>query len=241
MIKQLERATAEISAGSGPLVGRVSAGMSPYSAGSTLSLALLRRIRSHLPLITLHLTESFDDIYSEMIMTGRLDMAVIHGAGPIKGVSFTPLMREEFFLLAPIDMDLPLDENGAVHLASIVHLPLLLPPTHNFVRKRIDMAFQRKQITPTTIAEIEGIHTMQDAVAEGLGATILPWSVASRIAVEGRSRIVPLRNPTIQEDVSLCVPESIPETEASVAVKEHLMDLARAMASSRSWPGTHPV
>lgn len=241
MIKQLDRATAEIGAGSGPLVGRVSAGMSPYSAGSTLSLALLRRVRTHLPLITLHLTESFDDIYSEMIMTGRLDMAVIHGAGPVKGVSFTPLMREEFFVLTPIDMDLPLDETGAVHLASLVHLPLLLPPAHNFVRKRIKMAFLRRQIQPATIAEIEGIHTMQDAVAEGLGATILPWSVASRIAIEGRSRIVPLRNPTIQEDVSLCVPETIPETEASVAVKEHLLDLARAMANSRSWPGTHPV
>ncbi|RFD19587.1 LysR family transcriptional regulator [Komagataeibacter melaceti] len=238
LTKQFDRAMVEISRGVGPLVGKVSVGLSPYSAGSTLSVELLRRVRERLPDITLHLTESFDDIYSELIMTGRLDMAVIHGAGPIKGVIFTPLMKEEFFLLAPQSLEIPQDETGAVQLADITDIPLLLPPTHNFVRKSVDMAFMRKQLEPHIVAEIEALNTLQGAIVEGIGSTILPWSVASRIVVPDRSRIYPLRNPVIQEDVSLCVPEIIPETEASVAVRELLIDLARTMAASRNWPGT---
>ncbi|WP_323989808.1 LysR substrate-binding domain-containing protein [Nguyenibacter sp. L1] len=238
LIKQLDRAMVEITTGAGPLVGKVSVGLSPYSAGSTLAVELLRRVRTHLPGIVLHLTESFDDIYSELIMTGRLDMAVIHGAGPVKGVIFTPLMKEDFFLLAPASSAFRQDADGAVQLADIVDVPLLVPPKHNFVRRRIDMAFVRKQLTPSIVAEIEALPTLQDAIAEGIGSTILPWSVASRIVVPERSRIYPLRNPVIQEDVSLCIPETIPETEASVAVREHLVDLARAMVTSRNWPGT---
>ncbi|MFT8717744.1 LysR substrate-binding domain-containing protein [Acetobacter sp.] len=241
LIKQLDRAMVEITQGSGPLVGKVSVGLSPYSAGSTLSVELLRLVREKLPGITLHLTESFDDIYSELIMTGRLDMAVIHGAGPIKGVVFMPLMREEFFLLAPEALELPCSETGAVQLQDITEIPLLVPPRHNFVRKSIDMAFVRKQLEPTIVAEIEALMTLRDAIAEGLGSTILPWSVASRIVVPGKSKIYPLQNPTIQEDVSLCMPELIPDTEASQAVRQILIDLARSMAESRNWPGTQPT
>ncbi|PYD48517.1 LysR family transcriptional regulator [Novacetimonas pomaceti] len=240
LTRQFDRAMVEITRGVGPLVGKVSVGLSPYSAGSTLSVKLLQLVRERLPNITLHLTESFDDIYSELIMTGRLDMAVIHGAGPIKGVIFTPLMKEEFFLLAPQSLEFPKDETGAVQLADIADTPLLLPPAHNFVRKSVDMAFMRKQLTPRIVAEIEALITLQGAIEAGIGSTILPWSVASRIVVPGKSRICPLHNPIIQEDVSLCVPEIIPETEASVAVRELLIDLAKAMAASHNWPGTRP-
>lgn len=238
MIKQLDRAMTEVSSGAGPLVGKVSVGLSPYSSGSTLSLALLKEVRAKLPGIILHLTESFDDIYSEMVMTGRLDMAIIHGAGPIKGVHFTPLMKENFFLVAPEES--PFTERGTapVKLSELTEIPLLLPPDYNFVRKRINTAFARKQIKPHIVAEVEALLTLQDAVAAGIGFTILPWSVASKIIVPGKSRVHELCSPVIQEDVSLCVPESIPETEAGVAVRNILIKLAKSMVMSQNWPGT---
>lgn len=238
IIKQLDRAMTEISNGAGPLVGKVSVGLSPYSSGSTLSLALLKEVREKLPGITLHLTESFDDIYSEMVMTGRLDMAVIHGAGPIKGVHFTPLMKEDFFLVAPENSSFTQSLSSPVRLSDLTEVPLLLPPDYNFVRKRINIAFARKQITPNIVAEVEALLTLQDAVAAGVGCTILPWSVASKIIVPEKSRVYELSSPVIQEDVSLCVPESIPETEAGLAVREILIDLAKNMVASQNWPGT---
>ncbi|AOW46828.1 LysR substrate-binding domain-containing protein [Acetobacter ascendens] len=238
MIKQLDRAMTEVSSGGGPLVGKVSVGLSPYSSGSTLSLALLKEVRAKLPGIILHLTESFDDIYSGMVMTGRLDMAIIHGAGPIKGVNFTPLMKENFFLVAPEDSVFAGRGSAPVKLSELTEVPLLLPPDYNFVRKHINTAFARKQIKPHIVAEVEALLTLQDAVAAGIGFTILPWSVASKIIVPGKSRVYELCSPVIQEDVSLCVPESIPETEAGVAVRNILIALAKSMVMSQNWPGT---
>lgn len=238
IIKQLDRALVEVGSGAGPLIGKVSVGLSPYSSGSILSLELLKEVRNRLPGITLHLTESFDDIYSEMIMTGRLDMAIIHGAGPIKGVQFTPLVKENFFLVAPQTLAFTENLPTPVTLSDLVDTPLLLPPDYNFVRKRINVAFARKQITPNIVAEVEALLTLGDAVAAGIGCTILPWSVASKIIVPGKSLIYELCSPIIQEDVSLCIPESIPETEASLAVRKILTELSEKMIVAQNWPGT---
>ncbi|GBQ48406.1 LysR family transcriptional regulator [Acetobacter ghanensis DSM 18895] len=237
--KQLDRAMVEVSNGTGPLVGKVSVGLSPYCSGSSLALGLLQEVRQKLPGITLHLSESFDDIYSEMVMTGRVDMAIIHGAGPIKGVSFMPLMKENFFLVAHKDFAFGPDTTTPIKLSDLANIPLLAPPDYNFVRKRINVAFARKQIVPNIVAEVEALLTLRDAVAAGVGCTILPWAVASKIVVPGQSLIYPLSSPTIQEDVSLCIPESIPETEAGVAVRELLVLLAKHMVTSQNWPGTY--
>jgi len=240
LIKQLDRAMVEVSAGDGPLVGKVVVGLSPYSSGSAISATLLATVREKLPGITLHLTEGFGFVYSEMVMTGRIDMAVIHGSGPMRGLSFTPLMRETFHLLAPEDLDLPLNENGAVPLADIAAIPLLLPPRSNFVRKRADMAFMRKQLTPNIVAEIEALSTLEEGVAMGLGSTILPLLVANRLAVPGRSRVYPICNSGIYEDVSLCVSDTIPDTEAALAVREILVDLVQSTIGDTTWAGAQP-
>lgn len=237
LIKQFDRAMAEISQGTGPLAGKVSVGLSPYCAGSTLAAELLARVREREPGITLHLTQSFADIYSELIMTGRLDMAIIHGAGPVKGVTFTPLMKESFYLLAPADLEMPTQPDGAIQLADIARIPLMAPPKHNFVRKRIDVAFMRKQLQSTIVAEVEALRTLEDSVAMGIASTILPWSVASRIVVPGKSRLHAICNTEIYEDVSLCFPESIPETEATLAVRKILVELAHTVIATSNWQG----
>jgi LysR family nitrogen assimilation transcriptional regulator len=228
LIRQLDRAMIEVGEGDGPLVGKVVVGLSPYSSGSTISANLLATVRERLPGVTLRITEGFGFVYSEMVMTGRLDMAIIHGSGPMKGLSFFPLMRETFHILAPAGLDLPLNDSGAVELRDVAKIPLLLPPSTNFVRKRVDTAFSRKQFTPNIVAEIEALNTLEEGVAMGLGSTILPLLVANRLAVPGRSRVYPVCNSAIYEDVSLCVSDTIPDTEAALAVREILVDLVQS-------------
>ncbi|USU07969.1 LysR substrate-binding domain-containing protein [Sphingomonadaceae bacterium OTU29MARTA1] len=237
LIKQFDRAMTEVSQGTGPLAGKVSVGLSPYCAGSTLSVELLARVREREPGITLHLTESFADIYSELIMTGRLDMAVIHGAGPVKGVTFLPLMKENFYLLAPAELELPVQPNGAVELADIAAIPLMVPPKQNFVRKRVDAAFMRKQLQSMIVAEVEALRTLEESVAMGIASTILPWSVASQIVVPGKSRLYAICNTAISEVVSLCFPDNIPEIEATLAVRKILVELANAVIANNTWQG----
>ena len=106
------------------------------------------------PGILLHINQSFGEVYSELIMTGRLEVAIIHGAGPLKGVRFVPLMVERFFLVVAESM-CPPAVDGTTSVQGLVGLPLLLPPRYNFVRKAVELAFTRARSTPRIAAEIE--------------------------------------------------------------------------------------
>jgi LysR family nitrogen assimilation transcriptional regulator len=103
ILRQMEQAQADVKAAGASFVGRVSVGLVPFSSAATLSVDLLSETRKRHPGILLHLTESVGQTYSQMIMNGRLEMALIHGTGPIKGVRFEPVFVEEFHLVAHRD------------------------------------------------------------------------------------------------------------------------------------------
>jgi LysR family transcriptional regulator, nitrogen assimilation regulatory protein len=56
------------------------------------------------PDIVLNVSDSFGHVLSELVISGRLDMALIYSFGAITGTRLQPLFREEFFLVAPRSM-----------------------------------------------------------------------------------------------------------------------------------------
>ena len=62
----------------------------------------------------------------------------------------------------------------------IVEMDLYLPRPYNVVRKMVDDACAGIGIVPRVVAEIESAGTLTAVIAEGLGATILPESMARR-------------------------------------------------------------
>ena len=61
-------------------------------------------MRARHPDILLYLNENFGTTLSELIMNGRMDMAVLYGDKPVHGLSFLLLLNEELFLVAPRSM-----------------------------------------------------------------------------------------------------------------------------------------
>lgn len=235
ILKQFEQAEADVKRSSTSLSGHVSVGLAPYSAGGTLSLALLKAAREAYPDIMLRIVEGFAVAFSELIMNGRIDMAVMQGAGPMRGVSFQPLLVEEFFLVTPVEVALPGAGQSAIPLTDLADIPLMLPSKLNFVRRAVDAAFASIHQSPTIVAEVEALGTLRDAVAEGAGSTILPWSVACQVALPSRSVIRAISNPKIEETVSVCVSDQMPLSEAAVAIRNVLLDLALTAARSGRW------
>ena len=101
LLKQIEQAKIDIDSSSKSLAGRVSIGLATYSTSSALSLPILKEMKALHPQIIVHINDSFGHVLSELIMTGKMDMAVIYGSDPIKGVTLRPLFREELFLVSP--------------------------------------------------------------------------------------------------------------------------------------------
>ena len=235
LLKQFEQCEGDVKRASGSLSGSVSVGIAPYSAGSTISLALLKAVRQKFPDVLLRIVEGFAVAFSELIMNGKLDMAVMHGAGPMRGVKFQPLVKEEFFLVAPVSAVLPGRKRGPLKVSDLVGVPLMLPSRINFVRRAVDAAFSTLNQAPSIVAEVESLNTLREAVLEGAGCAILPWSVANQIAIPGQTCLRSITSPKIEDTISVAVSDHAPLSEAAAAVRDVLLDLALDAAKSGRW------
>ena len=236
ILKQVEQARDDVSRSAMVLSGSVSVGLAPYSTASSLALSLLKAVREAHPDIVLYINENFGTVLSELIMNGRMDMAVIYGGGPMRGVHFTPLHTEELFLIAPPGTLLP-GGTGDVSLTALSELDLLLPSGIHLLRKAVTTAFGRLKLEPRVIAEVESVTTLSEAIADGVGATILPWSVAARIEKSEGIVIRRVINPVIEVPVSMCVSDHLPMSATAMAVHAILMRLVKELGVSGEWRG----
>lgn len=233
ILRQFDQAKSEVVNFGQALSGRVSVGLAPGTAASALSLPLLKTVKARHPGILLHLNENFGTTLSELIMKGSMDMAILYGDKVVHGLSFLPLLKEELFLVGPPDMKLP---QGQIELVQLRDVELLLLRPYNIVRKLVDEAFMRIQLTPRVMAEIESASTLIDAVAAGLGATILPVSAARVVAAACNARQCRIVAPVIEAPLSLCLSDHLPLAEPAAAVKEILLELAGDLASDIGLP-----
>jgi len=240
MLKQIDQAQTDIDQAAKSLAGRVSIGLATYSSSNALSLPLLKEMKARHPQIVVHINDSFGQILSELIMTGKMDMALIYTASPIKGVTLQPLFHEEMFLVAPAEMVLPGGVGTSLPLSALNGLPLLLPSKAHLLRRLIDDALNRARAMPDVISEIESVPALGAAVLDGIGATILPASVVSETASFLGAQVRPLNTPVIDATVALCTSDHLPLSEPAIAARSVLLDVVRKL-QNKQIQGIRPV
>lgn len=235
LLKQLEQAQTDINLSTQSLAGRVSIGLATYSTSSALTLPIIREMKAQHPQIVVHINDSFGHILSELIMTGKMDMALIYAADPIKGVTLQPLFREEMFLVSPPGTKLPGDQGEPLPLSELDNIPLLLPSKGHLLRRLIDDAMSRARATPQVISEIESVPALSAAVLDGMGSTILPASVVTATSSFAGAEIRGLIKPVIEATVSLCISDHLPLSEPALAARSVLLGVV-----SKLMAGDHP-
>lgn len=225
LLGQLKLAEIEVAKRKGSIQGTVSVGIATYSTISTLTMSLLKSIRSEYPDISLHVNDSFGLVLSELVMNGRMDMAVIYAPSPIKGISLQPLLIEELYLIAPQGVGLPLAGETDIPLAALEGVDLILPGRRHLLRRFIDEAFARARIKPRIAVEIESVATLRQAIGAGLGSTILPRAVADSFNWPEQPIVRKVVEPTIESTVCLCTSDYLPMSDSAMAVRSILLDL----------------
>lgn len=219
ILEQLDRAERDVARHGDAVSGTVSVGLATYSTTSILSTPLLKAVREKHPGISLFINDNFGLVLSEMVMTGRMDMALIYAPSQLSGVRLEPMLVEELFFIAPPGTELPAGCEEAIPLAALAGMELLLPGRTHYLRRLIDSAFARIQVRPHVTAEIESAATLREAIEAGLGATILPWAVATTFTGPALPVIRRVVEPSIETTVSLCFSEQQPMTEPARAVR----------------------
>lgn len=204
------------------LTGPVALGLATYSTASAISIPLLQAVRREHPGVNLFINDNFGLVLSEMVVTGRLDMAIIYGSNAVKGIELQPLLTEELFLIAPAGLALPGAPDQPLQLRDLAEVDLLLPSRLHTLRQVVDDAFTSIGIEPNIRAEIESAETLRQAIDSGIGATILPSALAD---FSWSSRPPVLRRivgPSLQATVSLCLATNRAHSPQAEAVLEIL-------------------
>ncbi|MER7186872.1 nitrogen assimilation transcriptional regulator NAC [Streptomyces hyaluromycini] len=237
ILRQVDLAHAAVRVSGRAPAGSVSVGLAPYSLGAALALPLLKRVRERYPEILLHINENFGGVISEAIMTGRMDMAFIYGAGPLRGVQFEHLRTEDLFLISAGDgtreprgneMSLRELRGNEVSLRELERVPLLLPSRIHTVRQVVDAAFQQLALEPNVVGEVESALTLVNAVEDRLGATVLPGSAARAILDVRSLSVRRIVDPVIQVKLSMVTSDNQPLSEPALAVHDVFLELVRA-------------
>jgi LysR family nitrogen assimilation transcriptional regulator len=169
----------------------------------------------------LYLNENYGTALSELIMNGRMDLAVLYGNRAIHGLTFIPLLNEELFLVGGPATSAP------VKLAELGEIELVLPRPYNIVRKLVDEHFARAGLVPRIVAEVESPITLKAIIEDGLGCTILPASMAREAA--GSMACRRITDPVIEAPLTLCQSDHLPLSEPAEVVKAILMELASGL------------
>jgi LysR family nitrogen assimilation transcriptional regulator len=221
ILRQLELAEADVAVSARFPAGHVSVGLAPLSAGPRLGFPLLVATRTRYPDVLLHLNENFGGVLSEAIMTGRMDLALLYGTGPIRGVSFDPVLEEPLVLVEPADA--MTDPADTVTVPDLDGLALLLPSTVHTLRRVVDAALLTADCSPVVVGEVESSLTLGRAVLGGLGATILPASVAASLPDAAELHTRTIIDPELRLTLSLCSSDQQPLSEPATVVRDLLV------------------
>jgi LysR family nitrogen assimilation transcriptional regulator len=116
-----------------------------------------------------------------------------------------------------------------VPLRLLGEIDLYLARPYNVVRRMVDEAFGGAGMTPRVVAEVESASTLTAVIAEGLGATILPESMASQIVASCDAWQCRIVEPVIEAPLALCESDHLPLSEPARAIRDILLELVAGL------------
>jgi LysR family nitrogen assimilation transcriptional regulator len=238
ILKQVADAQAAVVQSAERPSGSVTLGL-PHSISGALALPLLSAIRQRYPEVTLQLTEELTGNLAEQLRSGRVNLALLFDDGQLGGFATTLLVEEELRFICRADASLA--GRDSVSLRDALDTTLILPGLQHGVRPRIESTARAAGLQARDVIEINSIAILKSAILAGMGATILPVAPVLAEVERGAMRALPIHSPAISRTVALCTSRNIPLTNASAAVGQLVVQVARELCTSGAWIGAHPL
>ncbi len=223
ILRQCEQAQQAVNGAGELLVGQVSIGLVQGCAASQLALSLLQTVREQHPGILLSLNEGMGEVLSGQIAAHDLDMALMYGASLPAKLNAITLAKEDLYLVAAHTIPHP---GKDLDLLDVSRFNLFLPREGDVVRDLVDEAMAVRKFAANVIGEIGSYSMLCAAVAGGMGATILPASIARAMSGPAKAWMVRLDAPALSVPLSLVTANQKPLTAAAMAVKAILLAIA---------------
>ncbi|WP_321889780.1 LysR substrate-binding domain-containing protein [Paraburkholderia bannensis] len=233
VLHQMEQLRQEVREGVGAESGTVAIGL-PTTMASVLAMPVFRRVRERFPGIRLQFFESMSGYLNELLANGRLDLAILFRDTATPGISALPVLDEELYLMG--EPGVPARARTCT-LASLADVPMVAPGVSNGLRLLLERTFAREQVPLNIIADIDSLPMLLSAAQSGAACTILPSSALALRASAERPKTRRIVDPVIRRPASICWPNALPVSSASLAVRRTICDLIEELSATGIWTG----
>lgn len=223
ILRQCEQAQSAVNSAGQAMSGQVSLGLASGSTAAQLALPLLQTLRDQQPGILLSLHENSGAALAGQVANQTLDMAMVYGAKMPAGLHTVALMREDLYLVATRAVPHP---GNSVELLDVARLNLFLPREGDAVRNQLEEAMALRKLAVNVVGEIESSGALSAAIAGGLGATVLPESVARAMIGPAKAWMARINAPTMSVPLSLCMSGQQSLSAPALLVKDLLLSVA---------------
>jgi len=212
---------------------RVSVGMTP-SAAHLVAEPFIARCAAELPEVQLALLEDLSSVLIEWIATDRMDMALGDSEVWPSKLDVAPLYREGFVMLGPVGA-LP-DLKSHITQSQVFDLDLILPAQPHGARRRLEAAAAEAGRVLRVVLEVQSSTLLTALLRQGLGFTILPAVVASRMAAQEGFVLLPIVEPEMIRTQSLITSPRRAYSPTEKAVMALLCEVAVERAALPAFP-----
>ena len=224
LFQQYERMVHDVSEVRDSPVGKVVVGMTmaiDRSFGANLFDAFRRRF----PKASIEFIEGRSGIFPELLMNGRVDIAIVQDPSPSPLLDIVDLYEVGMRLVSskshtsvPKDKPFPFK-----HLA---RLPLILTGKGHAIRELVELEARKAGIKLNVIVEVEGSQTTLEMVRLGYGATILPGFSLGRTPFPQRIQTNEIVSPRLPRSLKMILSKRAPSTflvrETSALIQQML-------------------
>jgi DNA-binding transcriptional LysR family regulator len=204
------------------------------STANMIAVPLVQAVAKRYPAITLELLEPPGADLGEMLLRGRVDIAVMLGDYSAGGMQVVRALEEDLFVVGLHG------RRGEVDLRLLDGERLVMPARPNSLRTLFDSACAERGVAPRVITEVSSPYTMVQLVRAGLGATVLPLSMLGGLQAS-ELPAAKLVEPVLTRPITLATAADAPQYPQIVAVKHLLLSVLQEQAGSGRWEGVRRV
>jgi len=139
------------------------------------------------PDVQIHLKDLQYEEVIQQVETGDVDFAVVAFDNDSKKLDFEPLSEEDILMIVPHSH--PLAHAGKVTLPQLAEVPLIMLNRYSMLRDKLADTLKQHGLVMHPTREVINLSTLLGLVDAGLGATVLPRSMAQRYAIDTRSTL----------------------------------------------------
>ncbi|HLR84914.1 MAG TPA: LysR substrate-binding domain-containing protein [Nocardioidaceae bacterium] len=234
LLRQFDRLATNLVDGQHGVTGQVAVGL-PSTAAVHLAPALYSWTKRNHPGVHLQLFESMSGYIQELLLRGRMDLAVLYRDDAAERPTETPLYSEELYLVG--DPGVGGSGSDEVKLVDLDGVPIVAPGERSNLRALIERTFSRCGLIPNTVADVESLGAMIRITRGGDACAVLPLSSIEPLSEEA-GQVRRIVDPVICRHVAVCtVAEFFRPRDAVETARRAIVEVTASLARSGAWRG----